>query len=317
MYINESLFFSICGKFTLSKKKGHVAPKCVSANNKIVININWVSNPGNKYNILKYKIGKIIGNLRTPLDQSRSRQLGGTSNLWGGWSIPLESYDFNTWPIKEKSLQNFNLRTCEILKIKNQFRKSKLDKFFNQIEFQYSNVRFADDYENQLTISKYINIFLNTQLTHFVGSNKKTSHAICVSNGKRYKINSKYFILACGGIENSRILLWTKEKSPSLIDNNLPIGKYWMTHPWIIGGIGVITKHEIVLAITGGLFVLEGVSVIVQVISYKLTGKRIFKMAPIHHHFEKKGWAESTVVVRFWIISIILAMIGLATLKLR
>ena len=65
------------------------------------------------------------------------------------------------------------------------------------------------------------------------------------------------------------------------------------------------------------MFVLEAVSVIVQVISFKLTGKRIFKMAPIHHHFEKKGWAESTVVVRFWIISIILAMIGLATLKLR
>ena len=84
-----------------------------------------------------------------------------------------------------------------------------------------------------------------------------------------------------------------------------------------LGGIGIITKHEIVLAITGGLFVLEAVSVIVQVISFKLTGKRIFKMAPIHHHFEKKGWAESTIVVRFWIISIILAMIGLATLKLR
>ena len=84
-----------------------------------------------------------------------------------------------------------------------------------------------------------------------------------------------------------------------------------------LGGIGIITKHEIVLAITGGLFVLEAVSVIVQVISFKLTGKRIFKMAPIHHHFEKKGWAESTIVIRFWIISMILAMIGLATLKLR
>jgi|TARA_B100000795_G_scaffold249440_1_gene216975 phospho-N-acetylmuramoyl-pentapeptide-transferase len=84
-----------------------------------------------------------------------------------------------------------------------------------------------------------------------------------------------------------------------------------------LGAIGVITKHEIVLAITGGLFVLEAVSVIVQVLSFKLTGKRVFRMAPIHHHFEKKGWAESTVVIRFWIISIILAMIGLATLKLR
>ena len=84
-----------------------------------------------------------------------------------------------------------------------------------------------------------------------------------------------------------------------------------------LGAIGVATKHEIVLAITGGLFVLEAVSVIVQVISFKITGKRIFMMAPIHHHFEKKGWPESTVVIRFWIISLILAMIGLATLKLR
>ena len=84
-----------------------------------------------------------------------------------------------------------------------------------------------------------------------------------------------------------------------------------------LGAVGIITKHEIVLAITGGLFVLEAVSVIVQVASFKLTGKRVFRMAPIHHHFEKKGWAESTIVIRFWIISIILAMIGLATLKLR
>ena len=84
-----------------------------------------------------------------------------------------------------------------------------------------------------------------------------------------------------------------------------------------LGAVSIITKHEIVLAITGGIFVFEAFSVIVQVISYKLTGKRIFKMAPIHHHFEKKGWEESTVVIRFWIISIILAMIGLATLKLR
>tara|TARA_B110001452_G_scaffold178199_2_gene149511 strand:- start:889 stop:1974 length:1086 start_codon:yes stop_codon:yes gene_type:complete len=84
-----------------------------------------------------------------------------------------------------------------------------------------------------------------------------------------------------------------------------------------LGAIGIITKHEIVLAITGGLFVLEAVSVIVQVLSFKITGKRVFRMAPIHHHYEKKGWPESTIVIRFWIISIILAMIGLATLKLR
>ena len=84
-----------------------------------------------------------------------------------------------------------------------------------------------------------------------------------------------------------------------------------------LGSIAVATKHEIVLAITGGLFVLEAVSVIVQVISFRLTGKRIFKMAPIHHHFEHLGWTESQIVIRFWIISMVLALIGLSTLKLR
>ena len=84
-----------------------------------------------------------------------------------------------------------------------------------------------------------------------------------------------------------------------------------------LGAISVVTKHELVLAIVGGLFVLETISVIVQVASYKLTGKRVFRMAPLHHHFEKKGWAESTVVVRFWIIAMILGIVGLTTLKLR
>ena len=84
-----------------------------------------------------------------------------------------------------------------------------------------------------------------------------------------------------------------------------------------LGSIAVATKHELVLAIIGGLFVLEAVSVIVQVASFKLTGRRVFAMAPLHHHFEQRGWAESTIVIRFWIISVILALIGLATLKLR
>lgn len=84
-----------------------------------------------------------------------------------------------------------------------------------------------------------------------------------------------------------------------------------------LGAIAVATKHEIVLAIVGGLFVVEALSVIIQVLYFKRTGKRVFLMAPIHHHYEKKGWAEPQIVIRFWIISLILAMIGLATLKVR
>lgn len=85
----------------------------------------------------------------------------------------------------------------------------------------------------------------------------------------------------------------------------------------MIGAIAVSTKHEIVLAIIGGLFVLEAMSVIIQVASFKLTGKRVFRMAPIHHHFEQMGWTEPQVVIRFWIIAVVLALIGLSTLKLR
>jgi len=84
-----------------------------------------------------------------------------------------------------------------------------------------------------------------------------------------------------------------------------------------LGTVAVVTKNEIVLTVVGGIFVIETISVVMQVLSFKLTGKRIFKMAPLHHHFELKGWQEPKVIVRFWIIGIILALFSLATLKLR
>ena len=85
----------------------------------------------------------------------------------------------------------------------------------------------------------------------------------------------------------------------------------------LIGTTAVAIKHEVVLVIVGGLFVLEALSVIVQVFSFKMTGKRVFRMAPIHHHFEQLGWSESQIVIRFWIIAFGLALLGLATLKVR
>ena len=84
-----------------------------------------------------------------------------------------------------------------------------------------------------------------------------------------------------------------------------------------LGTIAVITKHEILLAVVGGMFVIEALSVILQVGSFKLRKKRIFEMAPIHHHFELKGWAESKIIVRFWIVGIVLALLAISTLKLR
>jgi phospho-N-acetylmuramoyl-pentapeptide-transferase len=84
-----------------------------------------------------------------------------------------------------------------------------------------------------------------------------------------------------------------------------------------LGTVAVIVRQEIVLAIMGGIFVIETLSVILQVISFKITGRRLFRMAPLHHHFELKGWEEPKIIVRFWIISLILVLIGLATLKIR
>ena len=116
----------------------------------------------------------IIGDLITDLSTSRLRQFGGTSGHWGGWSKPMEEYNLKLWPLKDNELNPYSKRTSEILSINNQFRKSSLNKFFNQIEFQYSNVRFADKFKNHIKNSNNILVVLNTQLSHFVGHNNKS-----------------------------------------------------------------------------------------------------------------------------------------------
>ena len=126
-------------------------------------------------------------------------------------------------------------RACEILDIKNQFRKTLINKYISQIEFQTSRVNFAEKYKNYIKNSNKIALVLNTQLSYLVGENKNTNYAICQSGTEEKKIKGKYFILACGGIENSRLLLWTKNKTPGLLDEKLPIGKYWMNHPHVLG----------------------------------------------------------------------------------
>ena len=130
----------------------------------------------------------------------------------------------------------------------------------------------------------------------------------------QYMPGSGELAIICGAVIGAGIGFLWYNAPPAMIfmgdTGSLSLGS-------IIGIIAVITKHEVVLLIIGGLFVLEATSVIVQVISFRLTGKRIFKMAPLHHHFEQKGWSEPTIVIRFWIISLILALVGLLTLKLR
>ena len=130
----------------------------------------------------------------------------------------------------------------------------------------------------------------------------------------RYVAGSGELAVVCGGVLGAGLgFLWFNAPPASIFmgdTGSLALGG-------MIGTIAVATKHEIVLAVIGGLFVLEAVSVIVQVVSFKLTGKRVFKMAPIHHHFEQLGWTEPQIVIRFWIVSVVLALAGLSTLKLR
>jgi len=187
---------------------------------------------------------KIIGDKITDLQYSRIRQFGGTSNQWGGWSKPMEDYNLSSWGIEDNQLNEYKKQTCKILGIKNQFRKSNLNKYFNQIEFQYSDVNFKDKYKEHINKSKYIDLVLNTQIVNFDGEENKTKYASCIFNKKNYQITSDYFVLATGGVENSRILLWTKEVT-NLIDKNLPIGENWMTHPWFIAGHGILKKKKL------------------------------------------------------------------------
>ncbi|HEY0219991.1 MAG TPA: phospho-N-acetylmuramoyl-pentapeptide-transferase [Afipia sp.] len=130
----------------------------------------------------------------------------------------------------------------------------------------------------------------------------------------RYVAGTGELAVLCGAVLGAGLgFLWFNAPPASIFmgdTGSLALGG-------MLGAIAVATKHEIVLAVIGGLFVLEAVSVIVQVASFKLTGKRIFKMAPIHHHFEQLGWTEPQIVIRFWIVSVMLALAGLSTLKLR
>ncbi|MFC3053032.1 phospho-N-acetylmuramoyl-pentapeptide-transferase [Kordiimonas pumila] len=146
-------------------------------------------------------------------------------------------------------------------------------------------------------------------IAYLVGSATYTSYL-----GVHYVAGTGELAVLCGAIIGAGLgFLWFNAP-PAMVfmgdTGSLALGG-------ALGTMAVITKHEIVLGIIGGLFWLETISVIVQVLSFKLTGKRVFRMAPLHHHYEQKGWAEPTIVIRFWIIAVILALAGLATLKLR
>ena len=187
---------------------------------------------------------KILGDQITDLRSSRLRQFGGTSGLWGGWSKPMENYNLSDWGIQHHELNNYSDQTAKILDIDNTFRKSNINKYFNQIEFQYSKVRFNEKFRDHISKSNYIDLLMNAQVLKFLGEENFTKSVEFLFKGQKFKISSTFFILASGGIENSRILLFTKQQN-NLLKNNSSIGMYWMTHPWFLGGYGVLKKKEL------------------------------------------------------------------------
>ena len=187
---------------------------------------------------------KNFGDEVTDLKNSRLRQFGGTSGIWGGWSKPMENYNISKWGIEYNQLDKYSDQACKILSIKNIFRKSNINKYFNQIEFQYSNVRFKEKFKDHISKSTYINLLMNAQVILFSGEENLTKNVEFLFDSQKFKISSNFFILAAGGVENSRILLYSRMKN-NLLRNNSSIGMYWMTHPWFIGGYGVLKKNEL------------------------------------------------------------------------
>ena len=186
-----------------------------------------------------YKIN-IDGTPLKDLSNSRLRQFGGTSATWGGWCKPLSTLDLIKFGFDPREIEKYQNQTCKILEIENSFKESVINENFNQIEFQFSKVRFYEKYFDHVKKSKKIHLILNTQLSHFEGKNKNIEKAVCISNGEFSEIESREFVLCCGGIENSRILLWSKFKNKELFDEKLNIGNYWMTHYWVLGGVGFV-----------------------------------------------------------------------------
>ena len=187
---------------------------------------------------------KIFGDEITDLRSSRLRQFGGTSGLWGGWSKPMENYNLSEWGIQHHELDNYSDQTSKILDINNTFKKSNINKYFNQIEFQYSKVRFNEKFRDHISKSNYIDLLMNAQVLKFSGEESLTKKVEFLFHGQRFKISSAFFVLASGGIENSRILLYTKQQN-NLLKNSSSIGMYWMTHPWFLGGYGVLKKKKL------------------------------------------------------------------------
>ena len=191
-----------------------------------------------------YLSGEVQGDKYPELSSLRLRQFGGTSGHWGGNCNPFREEDLNEWPIKLKDLNKYSLEAKEILNLKEKFYDDKFSINLKLYNLSWSNVRFGQKYLEHIKKSKYINLSLNTTFLNFNGQSTKIDSVTCFKNNNFYKLKANYYILSCGGIENSRLMLWSKEKNKTLFNYKLPIGKYYMNHPYYLIGEGLVVYSK-------------------------------------------------------------------------
>ncbi len=187
--------------------------------------------------------GKVLNEKYPRLEYLRSRQFGGTSSLWGGNCNLMEDTDFSNWPINKTDLDRYIKPTKKILNLKKKFYSAEIDKNIDILNLQWSDVNFLN-YLNFFRDSKNHDLILDTSFLYFNGKQGKIDSAT-VFNSKEYNLKSKKFVLACGGIENSRLLEWSKKKNKDLFNNTMPIGKYFMDHPYYHVGSGIVNVNKL------------------------------------------------------------------------
>ena len=214
----------------------------------LIIEAGSLEDSQNKEDFFK---GNIFGDVdpNENLSLKRARMFGGTSSLWGGHCSKFEKEQFENWPIDYEECYKLENDTNKILGLKNyhtDFYYKKFSENFNQFHRRYaSKKRFKDIYYDYIKNSKYIYLSLNTSLIKFKGSQNQIKSIECRLKDKNYQIKSKHYILAAGGIENSRLLLWSKRNNGELFNNSLPIGKYFMDHPWHPPAEGFINYNKL------------------------------------------------------------------------
>ena len=191
---------------------------------------------------LNYLNGKVVGDNYSDLKYSRLRQFGGSSGVWGGNCNPMIKENFYDWPISKEELKPYESKAKDVLnlKYKQNFYYENLNNNLNTYNIVWSNVKFGDKYFNHIKKSKYIYLALRCNLKKLEGNSKSIKGISCQSSDKDIKLKAKCYVLSCGGIENSRILLWSKMLNNNLFEDKLPIGSYYMDHPYYSVGGGLM-----------------------------------------------------------------------------